>query len=159
MNNLKAGVDQSEQSLNNVPQTVNGEFMTNTISAYRVKWHCLKLGAKKNVPKYATKGTNAMVIGNVLLTTSEVELLRVGKNISGTKCERGVRKFIITDKQFGLISLTNLNYHGWTFEDVERMKKCKIPQLVVNNNGKLALIPVTNIQFMGAPFTRKSLFL
>lgn len=131
----------------------------NTISAYSVKWYCFKIGSKKNAPKYSTKGTFAMVIGNVVLTHSKTDAARIRKNISNTKCEP-VHEFVITDKQFGLINLTQKDYSGWTIEEVEALKKCKMPHLVVNNNGRLAIIPVTNRQFIGtASLNRKSVWL
>ena len=130
-----------------------------TLNPYKIKWYCFKIGSKKRVPKYATKGTFSMVIGNIALTHSKKDAAKIRENILNTKCQP-VHEFEITDKQFGLINLTQKNYQDWTIEEVELLKKCKLPHLVVNNNEKIALIPVTNMQFIGSPsLNRKSVWI
>jgi hypothetical protein len=121
-------------------------------SAYQIKWNCFLIEGKKGkkLPKFITKNTfSTCIIGNVVLTHSKNDAAKIVENIEGTKYEK-CKKFQITDKQFGLIQLTNVNYSMQNeVSEVIKLKKCSMPHLEVNNDGKIALIPVTNMQFMG----------
>lgn len=130
------------------------------VSAYKIFWYGFQIGAKKAVPKYASKGASSLIIGNVLLTHSKKDAEKIRKNIANTPCE-GAHEFKITDKQFGLIKIfNNKPFAGWKMEDIEPLKNCNMPHLVVNNRGNIALIPITNKQFLGTDaLQRKSIWL
>ena len=133
------------------------------LNSYQIKWNCFLIEGKKGkkIPKLITKNTfSCCIIGNVILTHSKIDAEKILKNIAGTKYEN-CKKFEITDKQFGLIQLTNVNYSMQNeVSEVIKLKKCSMPHLEVNNNGKIALIPVTNMQFMGTnALERKSIWI
>ena len=115
---------------------------------YSLIWTAFRFEAKKRIAKYVVKNTNALIIGNVVLVLN-TQATMIEKNILNTHYAKA-HKFQITDAQFGLINLTSKE---WNFQDsveeVCKYKTCEMPALAVNNNGKLALIPVTNKQFLG----------
>jgi len=118
-------------------------------SAYQIKWVCFRFEAKKKIVKYVTKNTNAMVIGNVVLTHSKKDAETIKNNCIDTNYSK-YHYFEITDKQFGLIRNTNVPYIGWDIKELLNLKKTKMPNLITNNNGNVTLIPVTNTQFIGS---------
>lgn len=133
--------------------------MKNLLNAYQIKWTCFYFESKKRVPNYVTKGCFAMVIGNLVLTHSASDVKRIKKNIIKTK-SKNPKEFAITDKQFGLINLTNEPFVRWNMKKLESLKKCNLPHLVLNNNGNAAIVPVTNVQFMGTnTLNRKSFWM
>jgi len=117
-------------------------------SAYQGKWVCFRFEAKKKIVKYVTKNTYAMVIGNLVLTCSKKDAEQIRKNCIDTKY-KNYHEFQITDKQFGKINFTNVDYNGYDVNHVVNYKKTKMPNLVVYDKGKIVLVPVTNMQFMG----------
>jgi hypothetical protein len=125
---------------------------TTSLSPYRLTWTCFQIGSKCRVPKYATRGTHASVIGNVILTCSSADAARIRNNMKGTKCTE-VREFCITDKQFGfIVSVPKIASHA----QLELKKKCAIPHLILEGDDCYNLIPVTNKQYTGdAAFGRK----
>jgi hypothetical protein len=129
-------------------------------SAYQIKWTCLQFSSKNKIAKFVTKNTIAMVIGNVILTYSKGDIETIEKNISGKSYPKP-HKFEITDKQFGLIRFTTKRFYELkSIKKLSTLKNTKMPNLLLNNNGWIALIPVTNKQFMGdANFGRKTFWL
>jgi hypothetical protein len=132
-------------------------------SQYQVKWNCFRFEGKKKIAKYVLKGTSAMVIGQLVLTPFKSDVARIEKNIANTAFAKPHR-FEITDKQFGLISITNIPFEvaikEMSVNDICTFKLCKMPNLMLNNNGKMALVPVTNLQFMGTPvLERKTIWI
>jgi hypothetical protein len=134
---------------------------TNTVkSAYQVKWSCFRFEGKKKIAKYVLQGTSAMVIGQLVLTPFKSDVARIEKNIANTKFAKAHR-FEFTDKQFGLINITHIPFSNqMPIEDICNFKKCKMPNLFLNNNGYMALVPVTNMQFMGtSSLERKTIWI
>jgi len=130
-------------------------------SAYQVKWSCFRFEGKKRIAKYVLKGTtSAMVIGNLVLVPFKSDVAKIEKNISNTLFSKPHR-FEITDKQFGLINITHIPFDfNMSIDDISKHKKCSLPHLFLNNNGYMALVPVTNLQFMGTDaLQRKSIWI
>lgn len=133
----------------------------NTVkSAYQVMWSCFRFEGKKKIAKYVLKGTSAMVIGQLVLTPFKSDVARIEKNIANTRFAKAHR-FEISDKQFSLINITTIPFSNkLSMEDICKHKNCKMPNLFLNNNGYMALVPVTNMQFMGTPvLERKTIWI
>lgn len=133
-----------------------------TTNTLQVKWYCFRFEAKKRIAKFVIKSTSTtMIIGNVVMTYSKKDADKIRENILDTPYNN-CHQFEITDKQFGYITLTNADYNSVrNIEEICNLKKCKVlPNLLVNNFGKIALIPVTNMQFMGTQsLQRKSIWI
>jgi len=129
------------------------------MNPYKIIWYGFKFGNTKRIYKYITKGTHAFVIGNVVLVLKH-DFKKIDKNISQTRFSNPHR-FTITDKQMGLIAFTNHDFtDSESIEEWLKYRKCTLPQLVVNDSGKLVLIPVTNMQFIGTTaLQRKTIWL
>jgi hypothetical protein len=73
--------------------------MTNSL---QTNWYGITKYNSKFIPKYLTKGLNVVTFGDYILTPSKKDAAILKQRLAGKK---DYLSFVITDKQFGLISI------------------------------------------------------
>lgn len=71
-------------------------------SQLQVNWYGITKYNSKFIPKYLTKGLNVTVFGGYILTPSKKDAAILKQRLAG---KSNYLSFVITDKQFGLISI------------------------------------------------------
>ena len=72
-------------------------------SSLQINWYGITKYNSKFIPKYLTKGLNNVVIfGDYIFTPSKKDAAILKKRLAGKK---NYLSYVITDKQFGLISI------------------------------------------------------
>lgn len=102
-------------------------------SSLQINWYGLTRANSNFIPKYLTKGLNVVRFGDYLLTPSTRDAAILKQRLAEKK---GYLSFVITDKQFGLISIgANAKKHP-AFSS----------QLSTKHNGVDVIIPITQKQ-------------
>lgn len=71
-------------------------------SSLQINWYVIRKYNSKFIPKYLTKGLHVVIFGDYIFTPSKKDAAILKQRLEGKK---DYLSFVITDKQFGLISI------------------------------------------------------
>ena len=102
-------------------------------SSLQINWYGIGRMKSNFIPKYLTKGLNVTIFGGYVMTYSKKDAAILKQRLSE---KDDYMSFVITDKQFGLISIgRNAKKHP-AFSN----------QLTFTQNGVTGVIPITQKQ-------------